>query len=131
MKILITEDKKALTEIWKRRFRRDHEVYIANSKKEAIVLLDQHPDIDLLFLDLRLNGFESNGLHVYSYFRNVLNSKCPVVIITGLEENVDLFIDAVKVVESDDNSLLLKKPVSLNDLDGILQHGVVNHTCEV
>lgn len=120
-----------MTGIWQRRFRRDHEVYVAHSQKEAIALLDEHPDTDLLFLDLRLNGFESNGLHVYNYFRNVLNSKCPIVMITGLEENVDLFVDAIKVVESDDNSLLLKKPVSLADLDGIVEGGVANYTCTV
>jgi hypothetical protein len=52
-------------------------------------------------------------------------------MITGLEENVDLFVDAIKVVESDDNSLLLKKPVSLADLDGIVEGGVANYTCTV
>jgi DNA-binding response OmpR family regulator len=116
MKILIVENDAAVTRIWTHWFSKTHEVRSAFNVDQAKAQIDQEMP-ELVFLDLRLNGPDASGLEVYSYLREYLNADVPIVFITGLEYNVDLYKKAETLASADtDRTVLLKKPVSISEM---------------
>ena len=123
MNLLIVENDVVVTKVWKKTFGRKFNVFQVYHAPEAITLLENKP-IDLVLLDLRLNGPTPSGLEVHSYIRNNLGSEIPIAFITGLEDDVDLYRQAAHVAKVDqDKSLLtvlIKKPVRIRDLSRLL-----------
>lgn len=127
MNILIVENDAAVSRIWAYWFSRTHTVRVAHTSQEAQKLIDELLP-DLVFLDLRLNGPDSSGLEVYSYLRKRLNEDIPIIFITGLEYNVDLFQQAQTIVEHDKEAglqtSLLKKPVNIKEMTDKIDYAV-------
>lgn len=123
MKVLIVENDEVVTRIWSRWFSVHHEVRIALCVADALKLIrEEMPEIVLL--DLRLNGPTHSGLTVYEHIRNELGKDIPIIFITGLEYNVDLFKKAEHRVNSDMerglSTKMVQKPISIKELDKLI-----------
>jgi len=120
MKILIVENDVIVGKIWRKWLSRLHEVRSAESAATALEAIDEELP-DLVILDLRLNGPNpaSSGLRVFNYLREKANN-IPVIFITGLEYNVELYQEAKKISENDSgagiNTELVRKPISIHKL---------------
>jgi CheY-like chemotaxis protein len=123
MNLLIVENDVVVSKVWKKTFGKRFNVFQVYHAPEAIGML-QNTSIDLVILDLRLNGPTPSGLEVYNYIRQNMQSDIPIAFITGLEDNVDLYKQAELATEIDrTNSLftvLVKKPIRIRDLAKIL-----------
>lgn len=115
--ILIVENDHFVTKMYQRKLSKNYQVRIADNVKAGIDAL-KYKMPDLIILDLRLNGPTSSGLQVYDYARQ--QSKCPVLFITGLEYNDDLYVKALNLVEHDNeaaiHSLIMRKPIEISML---------------
>lgn len=124
MKLLIVENDVVVSKVWKKTFGKKFEVFQVYHAPEAISLLNENVVPDLIILDLRLNGPSPSGMEVYNYVRHNMNSDIPIAFITGLENNVDLYQQAARATQIDqENSLftvLVKKPVRIRELSKIL-----------
>ncbi|MCL8385601.1 response regulator transcription factor [Xanthobacter aminoxidans] len=95
MKILIADDhwvvRQSLKQVM-RRLRQKLEIFEAETFDEAAVLLVEHPDIDLVLIDLVMPGFNAfDGLHkLRTNFPDV-----PVVVIS-VHEDVDHVLRSVE-----------------------------------
>jgi CheY-like chemotaxis protein len=126
MKILIVENDVIVNRIWSSWLsRKQHQIRCAISAAEAISLIDEEMP-DLLLLDLRLNGPspKASGLRVFDYARRK-NPDVPVIFITGLEYDVELYRKA-KGFSDHDNSVgkyttMVKKPISIDKLTDMVQ----------
>lgn len=116
--ILIVENDHFVTKIWSRKLSKEYQVLVANSVMEGIQAVKSAP-IDLIILDLRLNGPTSSGLQVYDFVR-VSFLEIPILFITGLEFNEPLFVKAERAVKDDLSrnikSQLIKKPIEIQTL---------------
>jgi len=119
MDVLIVENDPIVTKMWSKKLTAQYEVRIAESvdkaKKE---ISDKMPS--LVLLDLRLNGPSNSGLTVYDFIRKELNNNIPIIFITGLAYNVELFQRAQSMTKVDTSNgigtYLMEKPVRINDL---------------
>lgn len=123
MNLLIVENDVVVSKVWKKTFGKRFDVHQVYHAPEAITLLNQE-EIDLVLLDLRLNGPTPSGMEVYNYIRFNMHSDMPIAFITGLEDNVDLYKQAERAATIDtENGLftvLVKKPVRIRDLAKVL-----------
>ena len=123
MNLLIVENDVVVSKVWKKTFGKRFNVFQVYHAPEAISLLNQE-QVDLVILDLRLNGPTPSGMEVYNYIRYNMNSDIPIAFITGLEDNVDLYQQAARATEEDTkNSLftvLIQKPIRIRELAKIL-----------
>jgi len=125
MKVLIVENDDVVTKLWERWLSNFYTVEIAKSVDIALEAIKREiPEIVLL--DLRLNGPTNSGLKVYDYIREELGKETPIIFITGLEYNVDLFKQAEEKVFKDQEVGLLtqmvQKPISINELDNLVKN---------
>ncbi len=123
MNLLIVENDIVVSKVWKKTFGKKFNVFQVYHAPEAIELL-QHTEINLVILDLRLNGPSPSGMEVYNYIRTNMQSNIPIAFITGLEDNVDLYKQAEVATQIDQNNslftVLVKKPIRIRDLAKIL-----------
>lgn len=125
MKVLIVENDDVVTKLWERWLSNFYTVEIAKSVDIALEAIKREiPEIVLL--DLRLNGPTNSGLKVYDYIREELGKETPIIFITGLEYNVDLFKQAEEKVFKDQEVGLLtqmvQKPISITELDSLVKN---------
>jgi CheY-like chemotaxis protein len=123
MNLLIVENDVVVSKVWKKTFGKKFNVFQVYHAPEAISLLNQET-VDLVILDLRLNGPTPSGLEVHNYIRNNMNSDIPITFITGLEDNVDLYQQASQATQLDREkslfTILVKKPIRIRELSRIL-----------
>jgi CheY-like chemotaxis protein len=123
MNLLIVENDVVVSKVWKKTFGKKFNVFQVYHAPEAIGML-QNTSIDLVILDIRLNGPSPSGMEVHSYIRNNMNSDIPIAFITGLEDNVDLYQQAAQATREDREkclfTILVKKPVRIRELARIL-----------
>ncbi len=62
----------------------DIKVAIAATGEEAIDLLREQPDVNLILLDIFMPKMD--GLSFYAYLKNILQKDIPVIILTNLPE---------------------------------------------
>lgn len=117
--LLLVENDPTTVKVWTSRFKDQFEVVAAFHAPEAKDYLEQKR-IDLVVLDLRLNGPVPNGLEIYEFIRHNLKKKTPITFITGLAENTTLYDQAKQYTDLDTSqglyTRLLQKPVKLKDL---------------
>ena len=68
MNLLIVENDVVVSKVWKKTFGKRFNVFQVYHAPEAISLLNQEK-VDLVILDLRLNGPTPSGMEVYNYIR--------------------------------------------------------------
>ena len=123
MNLLIVENDLVVSKVWKKTFGKRFNVIQVYHAPEAIQILESTP-IDLIILDIRLNGPRPSGLEVYDYVRNNMQSDIPIAFITGLEDSVDLYQQAAEVTEADKKkqqfTVLIRKPIRIKELADIL-----------
>jgi DNA-binding response OmpR family regulator len=104
--------------MWNRKLSKTYSVVVAESVPSGIDEAKNNT-IDLILLDLRLNGPTSSGLQVFEFVRARF-SEVPIFFITGLEFNEPLFIKANAYVKDDVNrgikSQIIKKPIEIQTL---------------
>jgi CheY-like chemotaxis protein len=98
-----------------------HDVTEAFSVSDAVDVLQMGYVPDMMILDLRLNGPQSSGLTVYDKLRQFA-PHIPVMVITGLEEDVPLYRQAYAIAVKDPNMLILRKPINLRVVEGYIEH---------
>jgi CheY-like chemotaxis protein len=118
-KILIVENDHFVTKMWDRKLSKTYTVEVADNVKAGILKAkDFNPD--LILLDLRLNGPTSSGLQVYEFVRFDLLRETPVLFITGLEFNEELYLKAKHYTDEDISrhilSKVIKKPIEIQIL---------------
>lgn len=123
-RLILVENDVILVKIWAKFFaRRGVEVIKAYHAPEAIEAIIETP-VDFAFVDLRLNGPTPSGLEVVDFIRNA-QSRIPIVFITGLEEDTELYQEAVQRIKQDEQSgiftKMLRKPISIKVLAGTLE----------
>jgi len=128
MNVLIVENDEVVTRLWNRWLSTKHEVAIAFSVEEALVeIKNKMPD--LVLLDLRLNGPTNSGMTVYEHIRNELKKDTPIIFVTGLEFNIDLFKQAEHRVDVDQArgvvTQMVQKPVSIRKLSELVDNTAV------
>jgi len=115
--ILIVENDHFVTKMWSRKLSKTYQVRIADSVASGIAAV-KYKMPDLVILDLRLNGPTNSGLQVYDYIRE--NSTCPIIFITGLEYNDNLYVKATNLVTKDlDKNIqtsIVRKPIEIGSL---------------
>ncbi len=83
-KILVADDSKIISNIVERAFKDKYEVLIAYNGREAIDIIKNNVDDEILGCLLDLNMPEVDGFAVLDYFKeNNLFKRIPVCIITG------------------------------------------------
>lgn len=89
MKILICEDDLMTLKALDHKLKNEgYETLTALDGKQAIDLLNSHPEIDLLLTDLHMPLI--SGLELITHVRNEMKSYMPIVMLTrvGLEDTV-------------------------------------------
>lgn len=123
MNLLIVENDLVVSKVWKKTFGKRFNVIQVYHAPEAIQVLESDR-VDLIILDIRLNGPRPSGLEVYDYVRHNMQSSIPIAFITGLEDTVDLYKEAHSYSESDQSSgiftVLVRKPIRIRELSDIL-----------
>ena len=123
MNLLIVENDLVVSKVWKKTFCKRFNVIQVYHAPEAIQVLE-NTVIDLIILDIRLNGPRPSGLEVYDYVRHNMNSDIPIAFITGLEDSVDLYQQAADVTAADQKTqlftVLIRKPIRIKELADIL-----------
>jgi CheY-like chemotaxis protein len=121
--LLIVENDLVVSRVWKKTFGKKFNVVQVYHAPEAIQALEANP-IDLVILDIRLNGPRPSGLEVYDYIRGNMESDIPIAFITGLEDSVDVYQQAAIASETDQKgqlfTVLVKKPIRLKELSTLL-----------
>jgi two-component system alkaline phosphatase synthesis response regulator PhoP len=87
-KILVVDDEKDIVDILKYNLEKEHEfeVLTAYNGKEALELVENHPD--LILLDIMMP--ELNGFEVCKQLKqNPANAKIPVIFLTAKENEID------------------------------------------
>lgn len=87
-KILVVDDEKDIVDILKYNLEKEHEfeVLTAYNGKEALELVENHPD--LILLDIMMP--ELNGFEVCKQLKqNPVNAKIPVIFLTAKENEID------------------------------------------
>jgi two-component system response regulator PilR (NtrC family) len=93
MRILIVDDEEVLRDVLDAVLRREgFDVAMAASGEEALSVLDDHDDIDLVILDIMLPGI--SGIDTLRAMR-ISNPSLPVIIITAFS-SIDGAIEAMK-----------------------------------
>jgi DNA-binding NarL/FixJ family response regulator len=90
MKILIVDDHELIREAMRQALKQldaNIEVVEAANCADALVLADQHPDLNLILLDIRLPG--TSGLDALGKFRE-RHPAIPVVVLSGSESRDDV-----------------------------------------
>ncbi len=83
-KILVADDSKIISNIVERAFKDSYEVIVAQNGREAIDIIKNNVDGEILACLLDLNMPEVDGFAVLDYFKeNNLFKRIPVCIITG------------------------------------------------
>ena len=89
MKILICEDDLMTLKALDHKLKNEgYETLTALDGKQAIEMLNNHPEIDMLLTDLHMPLV--SGLELITYLRNEKKSNMPIVMLTrvGLEDTV-------------------------------------------
>lgn len=127
MRVLIVENDAVVTKLWERWLSDFYTVEIANSVDLAIESIKRNMP-DIVLLDLRLNGPTNSGLEVYEYIRRELEKDTPIIFITGLEFNIDLYKKAEEKVEIDIQrglcTSMVQKPISIQTLGKLVADAV-------
>jgi DNA-binding NtrC family response regulator len=93
MRVLIVEDEEVLRDVLDAVLRREgFEVVMASSGEEALAVLDEDDNIDLVILDIMLPGI--SGIDTLRALR-ISNPSLPVIIITAFS-SIDGAIEAMK-----------------------------------
>ena len=83
-KILVADDSKIISNIVERAFKDSYEVIVAQNGREAIDIIKNNVDGEILACLLDLSMPEVDGFAVLDYFKeNNLFKRIPVCIITG------------------------------------------------
>ncbi len=83
-KILVADDSKIISNIVERAFKDEYETLVAYNGKEAIDIIKNNVDDDIVGVLLDLNMPDTDGFAVLDYFKdNNLFKRIPVCIITG------------------------------------------------
>ncbi len=83
-KILVADDSKIISNIVERAFKDNYEVIVAQNGREAIDIIKNNVDGEILACLLDLSMPEVDGFAVLDYFKeNNLFKRIPVCIITG------------------------------------------------
>ncbi|MBU1045095.1 MAG: response regulator [Candidatus Omnitrophica bacterium] len=111
-KILAIDDESAITSILDKFLNKSgYQVIVANSGEQAIKIIFEQDDINLIILDIKMPGF--SGVDVLNVLKKN-NNKIPVIILSGsigIQENVELLNDL-----GYDEHKVLYKPIDLNEL---------------
>jgi len=111
-KILAVDDELAISSILNKYLTKcGYDVTVANGGEEAILIMSELSDIDLMVLDIKMPGV--NGIDVLYALRKA-NNKTPVIILSGsigIQENVEILNNL-----GYDEEQVLYKPIDLNDL---------------
>ncbi|MBU1086754.1 MAG: response regulator [Candidatus Omnitrophica bacterium] len=111
-KILAVDDEIAISSILDKFLSKSgYQVTVANGGEQALVILSEHPEIDLMVLDIKMPGF--SGVDVLNVLKKN-NNKTPVIILSGsigIQENVELLNEL-----GYDEEQVLYKPIDLNEL---------------
>ncbi len=87
-KILIVDDEEIIRDLLEKAFKREgYDPYIAKDAEEALSLLEQVNDINVMFLDLKLPGM--NGIELCKLIRNE-NPMAITYAITGYASLAEL-----------------------------------------
>ncbi|SDB40680.1 Response regulator receiver domain-containing protein [Desulfonatronum thiosulfatophilum] len=108
-KVLLVDDEVPFIETMvKRLSKRDFEIFTANSGQEALDQLDQHHDIDIVVLDVKMPGMD--GIATLKEIKN----RFPLieVIMLTAHATVESAIDGMKLGAFD----YLMKPAEIEDL---------------
>ncbi len=110
--ILAVDDELAISSILDKFLSKSgYRVTVANGGEQALVILSERPEIDLMVLDIKMPGF--SGVDVLNALKKE-NNKVPVIILSGsigVQENVELLNDL-----GYDEDAVLYKPIDLNEL---------------
>ncbi|MFH1062171.1 MAG: response regulator [Candidatus Omnitrophota bacterium] len=111
-KILAVDDEIAISSILDKFLTKcGYQVIVANGGEQAIKIISEHKDIDLMVLDIKMPGV--SGVDVLHVLRK-LNNNIPVIILSGsigIQENVEILNDL-----GYDEERVLYKPIDLNEL---------------
>src|SRR6266498_550273 len=112
MKVLVVDDEDLVRELVRDAMaEQGYDVYTAASGREALSLGREH-EFDLIFSDVVMDGL--NGFEVLKAFREDLNSKAEIVLMTG-QASVESAIEAVQHGAND----YICKPFSIGVLQAI------------
>jgi CheY-like chemotaxis protein len=118
-KLLLVENDLVVLKVWNKYFAREYEVFLAEHVPEAKEILNTQP-IDMIILDLRLNGPTPNGLEIYHYVRETLQSNIPITFVTGFTSGTELYNAAEILTEKDIGrgkfTRLIEKPIEIEPL---------------
>jgi DNA-binding response OmpR family regulator len=111
-KILTVDDEVAISSILDKFLTKcGYQVIVANSGDQAIKIISEQNDINLMILDIKMPGISGvDVLHSLSK----MNNKTPVIILSGsigIQENVEILNEL-----GYDEEKVLYKPIDLNEL---------------
>ena len=110
MHILIVEDEEVmLTSLEFRLKRQGYTVAVARDGREAIEALSG-PPVSLIVCDVVMPNM--NGLEFVEYLRNELHSRIPVIMISAIENNADVIMQAYEIGAQD----FISKPFNPQEL---------------
>jgi CheY-like chemotaxis protein len=118
IKMLIVDDDHLQLEMNKNRFV-DWSLFTAENGKEAIEMLKQHPDIDVVLMDINMPDMD--GIATSKIIRNELKSNVPIIAYSGesRDERIDDCIAAGMndfVTKTDDLVTPIEKALNRNDI---------------
>ena len=93
-----------------------HSVIAAHSAREAVDLLDELPNIDLVLSDIRMPGVD--GFDLLRVLRHRFPS-LPIILMSGLPITPD---DVVPLGAS-----ILTKPIDMDELQSLIQQKAANN----
>ena len=94
--------------------RNHHEFIPQLDLDEALKYVHENDAVDLIMLDLRMNGKGRIGLEVYHLVREKWGDSIHVAVITGCED--EFLNDAEEIAKSDLNFIVYKKPLTNDKL---------------
>jgi DNA-binding NtrC family response regulator len=119
-RILIVDDEKDVHYSFKRMLRQQTGLNLisAHSGEEALTLLENDPDVDLIIMDIRMGGI--SGLEVLKRLRNKEASRQPIVIIMTAFSTADVAIEATKLGAYD----YVIKPFDVEKMKGLVDEAL-------
>jgi len=119
MKILVVEDEINYINIYRRLLEQlGHQVVIATGGADALDIIDNHPEISLVLLDLHLPDFD--GIDLCRLMKNQARDKSLYVILVTGDNSIEVQSEGLDAGADD----FLTKPVDLGVLGSRIKVGV-------